>query len=526
MTVTTLAGLLDQQASQPLGDAPRYSFVEEAETWSCAGLARRATRVAGQLRRGGVGHGDHVGLLCDDRQSFVEAFFGLQHRGAVPVPVGVAGRPGGAAWTEMLARRCASLRLAALVTDPPLVDACRAAAPGVSVLTVDGTQGPPDPPGDPCPVAFIQPSSGTTGEPRGVVLSHRAVLANLTATREAFGLGPWFVCFTWLPFFHDMGLVGTVLNPLFSEFLVHIWRPKLFVLRPRRWLELVSETGSTLTVAPPFALEMVTRAVRRTGGGTKLDLSGVDAFLVGSEQIRPRILDDFAETFAPFGLRPEVITPVYGLAEAVLTVAVTRIGDGATQTTVRGRRAVACGSAVPGTQLSLSPDDELLVRTPSAMDGYLGDEPGTARVLADGWLHTGDVAELTTEGLVVVGRAKEMLNRNGIRIPPEDLESVAASVDGVRAGRVVAVADTSDARERIVVLAESAAQGRDRDHLVLAIRAELADAGTPADVVDLVPRGFLPRTTSGKLRRTVLLDAYRQRTATRQVGTSVAGPGR
>ena len=350
----------------------------------------------------------------------------------------------------------------------------------------------------------MQPSSGTTGEPKGVVVSHAAVLANLAAIGEHWDLGPDDIGLSWLPLFHDMGLIGTMINAVYQGGTLYHWPTAAFLRSPGRWLQLVGELGVTVAVAPPFALSLVTRRQRRRGAAA--DLGRLRALLVGAEQIRPAVLEDFVATFAECGLAPGAVTPTYGLAEATLAVSATPRSERFRTAEVDGRRLVSCGRVLPGVEVALDGDaaggavGELLVRSPALMDGYLDDPEATAAVLADGQLRTGDTAALVDGEVVIVGRTKEMINRGGLRVPASDFELTVATVDGVLPDRVVAFADTSGGDEIVVVLAES----RRREaagEVVLAARARLADAGLAADVVELVPPGFVPRTTSGKLRR-------------------------
>jgi acyl-CoA synthetase (AMP-forming)/AMP-acid ligase II len=448
----------------------------------------------------GVAPGEHVGILTDDRAAFCDAFYGLQHLGAVPVPLGLAGQVGSDAWCAVLRDRVARMRLVALATDDASAEGLRAAVPEVRAVGVDGARGNPVPAGPASPIAFIQPSSGTTGQPKGIVISQAALLANLWSIRERWQVTERDSGLTWLPLFHDMGLIGTVLNALWSGGTLHQWPTESFLRSPGRWLELLSELQVTFAIAPPFALELVTRRFRRRGG--EADLSSVRSLLVGAETIRPSVIGAFAEVFEPLGLRPDALCPTYGLAEA--TLAVTSKPMGQRYVTVEDGRHewVSCGTTVPNVEIRLDPDtNELLARTPAAMSGYLDDPEATAQAFDGEWLRTGDVAQIVDDEVVIVGRLKEMINRNGQRIAAADFELAVQGTEGVLPDRVVAFGDVGEAGERVVLLAESRYKSAKAGEVVLALRAKLADAGLPADVVELVPAGFIPRTTSGKLRR-------------------------
>jgi acyl-CoA synthetase (AMP-forming)/AMP-acid ligase II len=507
MSPGSLVELMEAQAlrhdSQPL-----YRFLDTGAEWTFADLPVRAGRVAGQLRAAGIGPGARVGILAQDRATFCDAFFGLQHLGAVPVPLGIAGNPGTEAWIAVLADRVRRFGLDAVATEPAAAPALAATVAPARPVGVDGAAGDPIAAGTPNPIALVQPSSGTTGEPKGVVVSQGAVLANLAAIQEQWELDAGDSGLSWLPLFHDMGLIGTVLNALHVGGTLHQWPTESFLRSPQRWVSLLDELRVTVAVAPPFALELVTRRMRRRGGNA--DLSALRHLLVGAEQIRPEVLDAFAEVATPCGLAPEALCPTYGLAEATLAVSATPAK--ATYRTVEdGRhRYTSCGPPVPGVEVAVEPGThELLVRTPAVMDGYLDDPAATAAAFVDGWLRTGDAARLLDGEVVVIGRSKEMINRGGQRLPASDFELAVQGVDGVLPDRVIAFGDLGGDGERVVLLAESRRRGTAGGEIVLALRSRLADAGLAVDVVELVKPGFIPRTTSGKLRRAAAHSLWR-----------------
>ena len=225
--------------------------------------------------------------------------------------------------------------------------------------------------------------------------------------------------------------------------------------------------------------------------------------LVGAEQIRPNVIEGFAEVFEPLGLHPDALCPTYGLAEATLAVTAKPLGTRFRVVEDGIHRWTSCGTVVPNVEIRLDPEtNELQTRTPAAMDGYLDDPEATAEAFDGEWLRTGDVAQIVDGEVVIVGRLKEMINRGGQRIAASDFELAVQGTEGVLTDRVVAFGDRQRLDgERVVVLAESRYKSAKAGEVVLAVRARLADAGLPADVVELVPAGFIPRTTSGKLRR-------------------------
>ncbi|MGZ4713802.1 MAG: AMP-binding protein, partial [Acidimicrobiia bacterium] len=489
--------MLDARAVE-FGERSLFRFLGSGEDWSFAELARRARRVAGQLD--GVEPGARVGVLTDDRAAFCDAFFGSHARGVTPVPLGANGTVGSEAWALILRDRVARFDLAAVLTDGGMEADVRTALAGGRTIAVDGDRGDPAPLGPPAPHAFIQPSSGTTGDPKGVVVAADALFANLTAIGAHWELTPRDVGLSWLPLHHDMGLIGTMINAVVQGALLYHWPTASFLRSPGRFLQLVDELDVTLTVAPPFALELITR--RQLRRPATLDLTRLRSLLVGAEMIRPEVLTSFAETFAGAGLAPGTLSPTYGLAEATLAVSANPVGRPYRVVDVGARRAVVCGVPLGGVEVATSDAGELLVRSPGLMDGYVDDLAATERAVVDGWLHTGDLATIDDGAVVVLGRIKEMINRGGVRLPASDFELVLAGMEGLLPDRVIAFADGdgNDGEERVVVLAESRWTDR-ADEAVLAARGRLAAAGLPVDVVELVRPGFIPRTTSGKLRR-------------------------
>jgi acyl-CoA synthetase (AMP-forming)/AMP-acid ligase II len=390
---------------------------------------------------------------------------------------------------------------------------------------------------DPSATALIQLTSGSTGHPRGVVLSHAAVLAHLRAISEALPSGDGAREVTWLPLHHDMGLIGGLLYPLFNAFAVNVLSPIAFRSDPYLWLRTMSDVRATCTPAPPSAYAIATRlAPRAVAEG--LDLSALRCAMVGAEPIAPQVLRAFADALAPCGLRPEAFFPVYGLAEA--TVAVTfpqplgattfdRVDraalerDGVARPCDDGPDAielVGVGRPLPGTELRIVRDGhgapagereagerevgEILVRSPSLMDGYYGEPDASAAAIGeDGWLRTGDLGSLAGGELFVTGRVKDLIIKGGHNLLPAPIEEIAGAVDGVRAGCVVAVGVPSAQRatELVYVVAETKAADAEHAELARRVREALRVRGIAVDHVELVAPGSIPRTTSGKVRR-------------------------
>ncbi|MFO0598645.1 MAG: AMP-binding protein [Myxococcaceae bacterium] len=449
-----------------------------------------------------------IGVLLPNGPDFLGAFFAAQALGAAAVPLPwpvVDGEPEKV--REGLEPIIKRARLDALVTTP----AMSAVSWGVPLVTA-----PAETPSFPQPTglegtAFLQFTSGSTGDPRGAVISQRAALCSARAMAVALDLGPADIGVSWLPFFHDMGLVGVLLTSLIADFPVHVMRPGDFLMRPRKWLDLVSTEHATLTVGPNFAWELVTRRVSPDG----LDLHRLRCALNGSEPIHRSTLDQFSNRFASAGFRPSAMLPVYGLAEATLGVSFSRPGQPHTDEVVDGRDVPCVGALVPGIELSVrSPDNcvlpegeqgELCVRGPMLMDGYFEHPEATAAALRDGWLHTGDLGVVRDGAVYVTGREKELVIQQGRKFHPYDIERVVSAMVDATPNGVAAVSrpDPAQGSEALVVVVELRRQSGAVDPML--IRGVLLKTlGVRADVVEFVPAGTLPRTTSGKVKRRAL----------------------
>lgn len=467
-------------------------------------VAQAALAWAGALSSH-VTEGGRVGVLLPNGPEFVAAFFAAQALGAAAVPLAWPVVDGDAERVHAaLAATVERAQLSALVTTPTM-----ATAPwGVPLVTAPGTPITQRALVGLDGVAFLQFTSGSTGHPRGAVISQRAALTSALAMGSALALGPKDVGVSWLPFFHDMGLVGVVLTSLLAGFPVHVLRPGDFLMRPRRWLELVSAQQATLTVGPNFAWEMTARRVSPEG----LSLSSLRYALNGSEPIHRSTLDGFSKVFEPAGFKPSMFLPVYGLAEATLGVSFARRGEPQSDLLVDGRAIPSVGRLVAGVELRvLSPDGasvpegaqgELCVRGPMLMQGYFNDPEATAAALRDGWLHTGDLGVVRSGNVYVTGREKELVIQAGRKFHPYDIERVVASMVDATPNGVAAVSrpDPAQGSEALVVVVELRRQSGAIDPLT--IRGELLkQLGVRADVVEYVPAGTLPRTTSGKVKR-------------------------
>lgn len=461
-----------------------------ADVHSGAQVLALARGYAAAAARAGVRPGDRVLVLLPNDVRFVGAFFGVVLSGAVPVPLPwpatFAPTPRTLEPLHAIARVAAA---AAVVTDRALGD------PGFGVPVIDGpaTGVAPEPSIDPASPAFVQFTSGSLGRPRGAVIAHRAAIACACSMGQVMELSPRDVGVSWLPLFHDMGLVGALLCPLLYGFPLHLMAPGEFLLHPRRWLERLSRFHGTVAAAPDFAYDLVARRVRDTDG---LDLSRWRWALDGSEPVLRRTIDGVTAKLAPAGFRRDALRPVYGLAENTLGVS---FSDGTAPDRVESRPVPSVGPPLPGVAIDVA-DGEILVRSRSLMSGYLHDDEATAACMADGWLRTGDLGAIDGGRLYVTGRSKDLVIQNGRKFHPYDIERVAAiaACAPPNGAAAFAVAGLLGADELVVVVE---APGR-MDDVERRVRASLADElGARPDRVVRVNPGDIPRTTSGKVRR-------------------------
>ena len=369
-------------------------------------------------------------------------------------------------------------------------------------------------------LALVQFSSGSTGDPRAICLTHRNVLSNVRAFAARFGMQPGDVCVSWLPLYHDMGLIGTMIGTILTGTRLVMVSPLDFLRRPAFWLQVMGRYGATLSVAPQFAYNLCARKVR-DDELTGVDLSPLRVLLNGAEPIQAAGVAAFQKRFRPLGLRPAVVTPCYGLAEGTLAVSMRRPGQ-----RLRRARIPAAEEAPPAVGVGWPMNDtevrirgaqgewaldrvvgEICVHGASVCAGYMSPDGMAPAVDADGWLATGDLGFLERDELFVTGRLKDLVIVGGRNFYPQDLESEAALVAGLRPGRTVAfgVDDPQRATQALVLVAEML-DNTPAASLASTAAAELrkrllARFGVnPHDIV-LVPRGRIPLTTSGKLRR-------------------------
>ncbi|PRY45202.1 AMP-binding protein [Umezawaea tangerina] len=508
--------LLDHVAAD--GDRLAFEYLHDdgrLDTLTYRELLDRATRVARRLRE--ESGGGPALLLYPPGLDFVVAVYGCFLAGVPAVPTypplfGAADRI-----KQRFERVLVDSRATALLADPFVLamltssGAPEALPPVVTVDQDTPSEGTWDALPEPEDVALVQYTSGSTNQPKGVVLDHRNLIANIEAISAVFKLDEGTRAISWLPPYHDMGLIGFILTPVHGGFPVRLMSPIHFLKNPLEWIRQIGELGVTHTGAPNFGYDL---CVRRAAGKdlSGVDLSGWRLAFNGAEPIRARTLAAFADRFAGNGFSPEAFLPCYGLAEATLIVT----GGHWTGDDVDADGRVDCGPVIAGHDLvvadpeSGTPVDgvegEIWVSGPSVSRGYLNDtgQPeGELVGYVDGrrYLRTGDLGYLRDGHLFVTGRRKDVLIQHGVNHHAHDLEAAAVLDNPVL--RPTAAAFTVDDDQELVLAVELAKRDvADLDELAVDVRARvLAATGARVDTVVLCPPGAIPRTTSGKIQR-------------------------
>jgi 1-acyl-sn-glycerol-3-phosphate acyltransferase len=534
------------------------------ETITYGALLSEAAAVAGGLREGRVRGGDTVALMLPTGREFLAAFQGILIAGAVPVPIYPPARLDRLEeYAQRQAAILADAEARALVTIARargLAAVLRASVPSlrdvvtVGELTARGASWPA-PEGAGIDPAFIQYTSGSTGAPKGVLLTHDNLFANIRAIGRGLDLRPTDVGASWLPLYHDMGLIGTWLFCMHHGIPLALQSPLAFLARPERWLWSIHERRATLSPAPNFAYELCVRKIpdRALEG---LDLSSWRVAFNGAEPVSPETIDRFVERFAPYGFRREAMMPVYGLAESSVGLCFPPVGRGprvdrVARAAFEGEgharpaepgdgsalRFVSIGAALPEHEVRLVDDagaevaertvGRLVFRGPSTMPGYYRKPEETAAItLPGGWLDSGDLAYRADGELFITGRGKDLIIKAGRNLVPQEIEELVASVPGIRRGCVVAfgISRPELGTESLAVVAETRVMDRaDRERLAGAVTERVAGAlGLPPDVVTLVPPGAVPKTSSGKVRRAATREMYLAGSLGRVSGTPLA----
>ena len=512
---------------------------------------REARRAAGALAQTGLQPGEAVAIMLPTSLDYFVSFFGILLCGAIPLPIYPPAR---LSQLEDHLRRHAKIlhnaQARVLITTREIAPVARLLQAQIvelrEVVTTEHLQqsgmSAPRPPADPEALALLQYTSGSTGQPKGVMLSHANLLANIRSMGKAARVSADDVFVSWLPLYHDMGLIGAWLGSLYHGVPLVVMSPLLFLSRPQRWLWTIHQYRGTLSAAPNFAYELcLTKVQDEALQG--LDLSSWRLAFNGAEMVNPGTLRRFSERFAGYGLRAEAMAPVYGLAESSVGLAFPPLGRIAPIDRIRrdildrDRTALpaaeddptalelaACGRALEGHQMRIVDElgrelperrvGRLQFQGPSATRGYYRNPEASAKLIDGDWLDSGDLAYIAAGDVYLTGRSKDIIIRAGRNIYPHELEEAVGALEGVRKG-CVAVFGSQDPRsgtERLVIVAETRSrESESHERLRERISTVAADlTGIPADEVILAPPHAVLKTSSGKIRRAATRELFEQ----------------
>ncbi|CAN5690343.1 fatty acyl-AMP ligase [soil metagenome] len=506
-----------------------------------ATLHHDAMAMAGGLQARGVAPGQHVAILGPTTRPLVTAIQATLLAGAtvvlLPLPMRMGSIDEFVAQTRV---RIHNADAAVVLVDPelaPFVVPEPGDPPFVVLTDLVGRSEPFErPPDDPEALAILQFTSGSTADPKGVMLPHRAVVANLDAIAAATAFDPADdVLVSWLPLYHDMGLVGMLTLSMATGADLVLGAPQDFMASPARWMEWISTYGGTATAGPNFSYVLATRALKRLSG---LDLSRLRVALNGAEPVDPETVEAFLEAGRPHGLRPGAVFPAFGMAEVAIAgtfpepmsglrtdavdlrvLELERYAAPAAPDLPGTRRLAKLGRPVPGLEIRVVDPEtgnprlerevgELEIRGTSVTSGYYNRPDATAAAFRGEWLRTGDLAYLVDGEMVMCGRIKDVIIVAGRNVFPEDVERAVGTLDGVRAGNVIAFGvEGRRGAQSFVVVAESKSDEPEAVRQSVSERVRHA-IGLAAKEVVLVAPGTLPKTSSGKLQRSLCRDRY------------------
>ncbi|HUG44961.1 MAG TPA: fatty acyl-AMP ligase [Sphingomicrobium sp.] len=494
----------------------------------------------------GIRPGDRIAIIAETGAEFAAAFFGSIYAGAWPVPLPLPTSFGGRqGYVEQLKVQLKSCDPALFLAPGDLADMAGEAAGKLAVRDWDSLPGlkesdSPLPRADPEAIAYLQYSSGSTRFPHGVAITHRGLLDNLRAHGLGLHIKGSDRCISWLPWYHDMGLVGCLLSPVALQVSCDYLKTEDFARRPLAWLDLISRNpGTSVSYSPTFGYEICARRMSsQTRAEDRFDLSRWRIAGNGADMIRPDVMQAFVDSFAGAGFDAAAFCPSYGLAEATLAVSLMPPGEGirielveedelsgaedADQERPRRYRAIVnCGKPVHGMEVEVRGADNkivaersigrIFVRGRAVMVGYFRDQESTdACLTADGWLDTGDMGYLSKGYIYIVGRAKDMIIVHGRNYWPQDIEWAVEQLPGFKSGDIAAFAITGPSGEETpaVLVHCRVSDPKERGRLRDDIRERVHSITGINAVIELVPPRTLPRTSSGKLSRTKARSLY------------------
>jgi fatty-acyl-CoA synthase len=505
-----------------------------------------ARAMARRLVAAGIKPKDRIAIVAETSPDFAALFFGAVYAGAWPVPLPLPTSFGGRdSYVEQLRVQLASCEPVLLIYPPELapmgVDAARAAGtegidwselvrrpvPDVALPEATGDQ-----------VAYLQYSSGSTRFPHGVAITHHALLNNLTAHAYGMQLIDQDRCISWLPWYHDMGLVGCFLSPVANQVSTDYLKTEDFARRPLAWLDMISRNqGNSISYSPTFGYDICARRMSsQTKASQRFDLSRWRLAGNGADMIRPDVMQSFVDAFGDAGFKASAFLPSYGLAEATLAVSIMPPSEGirvelVEETQLSGvaagedrpqryRAIVNCGKPVKDMKVEIREEDgtplperaigKVWCSGPSLMVGYFRDDAATAACMVDGWLDTGDMGYLSDGYVYIVGRAKDMIIVNGRNHWPQDIEWAVEQLPGFKAGDIAAFAITTPGGEETPAVLVQCRSSDDAERVRLReeIRERVRSVTGMNCVIELIPPRTLPRTSSGKLSRAKARNLY------------------
>ncbi len=510
-------------------------------------LREDALMAARRLIAFGVKPGDRVALIADTEPRFCALFFGAVYAGALPVPLPLPTSFGGKeSYIDQIGVQLDSCDPSILLFPDEIAEMAGAAGDSrnipVSGWDAFAEREAPDctlPEARSSDIAYLQYSSGSTRFPHGVAVSHEALLHNLGSHAHGMLISGDDRCISWLPFYHDMGLVGCFLSMVANQVSTDYLKTADFARRPLSWLDLITRNkGTSCSFSPTFGYEICARRIgSQTNVKDRFDLSRWRLAGNGADMIRPDVMQRFTDAFAPAGFDAKAFLPSYGLAEATLAVTLMPVGEGmqvelVEETELSGekqedgsrpkryRAIVNCGKAVRDTQIEIRSEDgnvqpeksigKVWMKSPAVMDCYYRDQEATDACMVDGWLDTGDMGYLSNDYLFIVGRAKDMIIINGKNHWPQDIEWAVEQLPGFKAGDIAAFAITTPGGEETpaVLVQCRTSDDKERFRLREEIREKVRAITGMNCVIELVPPRTLPRTSSGKLSRAKARNLY------------------
>jgi fatty-acyl-CoA synthase len=540
---TTLTEALDYAAQ---GDTGSNFYTGRGAIYASipySQLREEAMALGRKLLELGLAKGQRVALVAETNPDFIRFFYACQYAGLIPVALPASVKIGAhSAYVAQLQRLLEASDAAVGVSSEGYLPFLKEASEGLAMRMVDEPEAfyaLPDsnidlPEITPEDISYIQYTSGSTRFPRGVVIEHKTAMANLHAIMQGLEMTDEDRMMSWLPFYHDMGLVGFVLVPMTAQVSVDYLDTREFAMRPRQWLNLMTQTRASISFAPSFGYDICARRVRQNDL-QNYDLSSWRVAGIGAEMIRPQTLEYFAELLQPCGFDKRAFLSCYGMAECTLGISFSPLWTGFTTHYIdsdhlsdhheavlmdeseqegRGRHFVNCGIPLPGFEVEIRDDDGKVLedwhsgvihlRSPSIMSGYFNLPEETAHALCgNGWLNTGDIGYMVDGVLTITGRKKDLIIIHGRNIWPQDLEHIAETQPEVRVGDALAFSAPDHEGEELCVLVVQCRETdpNKRSNLVRRLTALVRMELSLDCYVELVPIHSLPRTSSGKLSR-------------------------